>query len=1282
MMTQEQKQFKLFDDFTNLYSLSKTLRFELKPVGKTNELLNEQRVFEKDKQLAENYEKIKKYFNLLHRKFIRESLFNFNNINFSNYQKLYYNYVKNNKGNKSKQLHEIREERKKLRKQIVDLFNKNAQEWNKKYKQKGIKIKKNKLEILFEKKILDILKFEFPVNEYPDVEYINFDGKKKNIFDSFKNFTTYFSSFHESRKNFYKANGISSAIPTRIIEDNLQKFIKNIDLYTHNKKKIKFSKNEKNIFNLSFYNKCFLQQGIDEYNRIIGIINSKINKYRQNTKDKIPFLKILYKQILEDIGKQQTDQDDFIEIKNNEEVFEVLKQFIKHNENNNQEFKKIFNSFIKNQSEYDLEKIYLAKRFINTISSKWFQDWSLFGGLFLEKDKKRLEDFISLIKIKQKLEQDDIKAQDLFKEDKLKKANYSKSNYDIFFQIWKNEFNEIFKEYNHALEEVEKMIKKDNKYTNKKKFKDNNEIEIQKDTIKKYADSALSIYQMMKYFWLVKGKEKLDNQYETEDKFYNDYNTVMNKAKTWLYYNEFRNFLTKKPFNEDKIKLNFENGTLLDGWDKNKESNNYGVILRKNNKYYLGLMLKESNKLFNDKYKKELKKNIERGSYEKMYCKEIPKPFRMIPKCLIVPFFDNKKNINRNKNGAKKLKEFGIDPTDKFLMNYKKNLHKKGDNFDKNYLFDYINFIKNAIPKYPNWKHFRFKLKDTKFYDNLNDFYNDIEKNSWIIWFERISEGYINKKIKEGKLYLFQIYNKDFSDKRTGRKNLHTLYFENIFRNDNKKSCIFKLNGGAEIFFRKKSLNLNKEIKEKKKTHNIIKSKRYTEDKILFHLPITLNFTSETPGTGYQRKYNYWINNLINNNNKIKIIGIDRGENNLAYYSVINQKGEIIDINSLNTVNEIDYYEKLEEKEKNINIEQKSWQTIENIKELKEGYLSQVIRKICDLALEHNAIIIFEDLSIGFKRGRQKIKKQVYQKLELALINKLNYLVNKKTKLGQAGHYLKAYQLAPKTDNFKDIGKQTGIVFYTSPSYTSNTCPNCGFRKNFKFVYKNKGQFERLMDKVKIFYEINKNRFKIDYEIDSSEKNQKNRNKDNELFKGQKKKKHFVIYTDVKRIKWHNKNTNYAKVTNKDEKIIDNKSKRGVIKEYNINGCLKNLFVEKGIDITKNNIINQILANNFKTDFYKKLCYYLNLLLVIRNSVSGANIDYIECPSCHFHSDKRFKNKKWNGDANGAYNIARKGILILKKIRQFSKNNKGDLNKISWKDLAVNIKEWDKFVQK
>lgn len=49
------------EQFINRYPLSKTLRFSLIPVGETENNFNKNLLLEKDKQRAENYEKVKGY---------------------------------------------------------------------------------------------------------------------------------------------------------------------------------------------------------------------------------------------------------------------------------------------------------------------------------------------------------------------------------------------------------------------------------------------------------------------------------------------------------------------------------------------------------------------------------------------------------------------------------------------------------------------------------------------------------------------------------------------------------------------------------------------------------------------------------------------------------------------------------------------------------------------------------------------------------------------------------------------------------------------------------------------------------------------------------------------------------------------------------------------------------------------------------------------------------------------------------------------------------------------
>ena len=116
------------------------------------------------------------------------------------------------------------------------------------------------------------------------------------------------------------------------------------------------------------------------------------------------------------------------------------------------------------------------------------------------------------------------------------------------------------------------------------------------------------------------------------------------------------------------------------------------------------------------------------------------------------------------------------------------------------------------------------------------------------------------------------------------------------------------------------------------------------------------------------------------------------------------------------------YHALLNKKEKEREIAREDWKNIENIKELKEGYMSQVIHILVELMRKYNAIIVIEDLNKGFKNSRIKVEKQVYQKFEKMFIDKLNYLVFKDEPKESEGGVLNAYQLTNKFETFNKIG--------------------------------------------------------------------------------------------------------------------------------------------------------------------------------------------------------------------------------------------------------------------
>lgn len=559
----------------------------------------------------------------------------------------------------------------------------------------------------------------------------------------------------------------------------------------------------------------------------------------------------------------------------------------------------------------------------------------------------------------------------------------------------------------------------------------------------------------------------------------------------------------------------------------------------------------------------------------------------------------------------------------------------------------------------------------SKTYVATKDLLADLELvNTYELDFEQVSQVYVeqgvyirtNKKTKETAdkhLYLFEIYSKDFAKKSSGKENLHTTYFKLLFDKQNLNDLVFKLSGGAEVFFRPKSLKSVVD-KERKTKIDVIGNKRYTEDKILLHLPISLNANS---GAITPKNFNIAVNKELVQN-KINIIGIDRGEKHLGYYCILDGEGNIIENEhqSLNVVNGISYHQKLDEREKQRKQARLDWQAIANIKELKEGYASHAVKKLCDLVIKYNAIVIFEDLNSKFKRGRTKIEKQVYQKLELALVKKLNFLVLKHAQEGEFGHPLKAFQLTSPIQSVQNLSGQTGVIFYTAPAYTSTTCPNCGFRKDarLKTVFENVEKSKELIQNLRIQYEVKNNRLAFTYKIaDFSNEKPSGKNE-------------WTLYSDVIRYKTSPR--------------IENGEKRYITNSYQITERFIELFDESKIDWRgKGDITDAIINANLTAQFYKNFLFYFGLLLSIRNS-SEKDDDFIQCPVCSFDS----RNPKdanlslatiINGDANGAYNIARKGLYMINKIRDAAKA-KGGADKLVYKDLFVSLSEWDSFVQK
>ena len=1327
----------------NGYSRSITLRNRLIPIGKTEENIEKLKLLEKDKERSKAYVEVKQMIDDFHRSFIEDVLFKTKLEWGPLYDQFDLFQNEKDKQNKARIKKDLEKLQAGMRKELVKKFKDD-----------------DRFDKLFKKDLLT----EFVPTVIKTDESGTISDKQAAL-DVFKGFATYFTGFHQNRQNMYSEEAQSTAISNRIVNENFPKFYANVKLFEYLQKnfpeiisqteqslsEILKGKKLADIFSAGGFNSVLSQTGIDFYNTIIGGVageagtqklqglNEKINLARQQlpSGDKTKLkrkMTVLYKQILSD---RSTASFIPVGFESSDEVYDSVKQFKEQLLNKIlSEVKMLFE-----KSDYDLKQIYVPSKEITGFSLKLFGNWSiLHDGLFLiEKDgaKKNLSEK-QVEAIRKEIAKRDCSLADL----QSAYERWAKENDVAVEKTVKNYFR--IAELRTVEESKEKVsveiLKNIESAFEKIDFEKQENLIKEKDSatpIKDFLDEAQNLYHYLKLVDY-RGEEQKDTD------FYSKFDEILQTLSEIVpLYNKVRNFVTKKPNEVKKVKLNFDNVSLAKGWDVNKESDYTCILLRRSGLYYLGVLNPKEKPKFDVENNTETctKKN---DCYEKLVYKYFKDVTTMIPKCstqlndvkqhfknsnedyilendnFIKPFVISKRVFDLNNKTFNEKKMFQID--------YYRNT---GDL--KGYteaVKDWISFCMTFVHSYKSTCIYDFSsLGDCSQFKQVDQFYKEINLLLYKIWFVNVTAEKINSLVDSSKLFLFQIYNKDYSTGKdggngsTGKKNLHTLYWENLFSEENLRDVCLKLNGEAELFWRdanpdvkdvchkkgsilvnrttsdgetileevyqeiykfknpdkqEENFKLSEASKElldsgkvvcKEAKFDITKDRHFTQKTYLFHCPITMNFKAPEITV---KKFNEKVQQVLKNNPDIKIIGLDRGERHLIYLSLINQNGEIELQKTLNLVEQVrndktvsvNYQEKLVQKEGERDKARKNWQTISNIKELKEGYLSNIVHEIAKLIVENNAIVVMEDLNFGFKRGRFAVERQVYQKFENMLIEKLNYLVFKDKKVTEPGGVLNAYQLTNKVANVSDVGKQCGWIFYIPAAYTSKIDPKTGFANLFYTagltnIEKKKDFFDKF-DSIRYDRKTDSFVFSFDYS-------------------------EFGDNADFKK-KWE--------VYSKGERLVFSKTERTSVC-INPTENLKTLFDKQGINWnTEENFIDQIHAVQAEREncaFYDGLYRSYTAILQMRNSVPNSSKqedDYLISPVMAddgtFYDSRvevakgKTADGKWisklpvDADANGAYHIALKGLYLLQN--NFNLNEKGLIENISNAD-------WFKFVQ-
>ena len=1261
---------RALNEFTGVFQVAETLSFGLEPVEKTREWLEKSGLLEQDEKRNEAYVPVKEFLDEQHKAFLQRVLSNVV-MDWVPLADLLRAYRKDT--DRRSELEKCRE---KARKDLVRMF------------------------------AADTFYAELVKEATPSKLFRQLiaEGNVPEAVKTFARFACYFKGYQENRRNIYSPEAQATSAAHRAVDENFTKFFNAVEIFDTFRTKfpelirdaeervapLLVGENIADMIQISAYNRFLPQSGIDRFNAVIGEINYAVNQYRQKHPEvqprELPFIPPLFKQILSDRERTFSAKG----FQNDGELSLALKQFIAESVRGNllgEGQKDLFDELrsvlggISRKSD-----LYVSAKELDRISQKTAGGWNVIRDAMVRYTD---ETFSSKAKREKYCKKEIYSFAEIAAWDVRSYAEEDEASPVDFTDFWHGKYAQSLFDHERELRgAVSAVLGRETRIPLRERQED-------VANIKEYLDTIQEMFHLLKPLQVGNENGGDPNLLGVLTALYEHFEKII------PLYNHVRNYVTQKPEDSGKIKLMFNCATLADGWDNNKEKANRAVIFMAGNLYYLGIVAPSA--------KVDFSKLSATGAtdgivWQKMFNKQISHPDWVLP-CLMQ--IDGKTVMvkGRSKDGENQILE---ESKNKYLPENINRIRKSrsfstgSDSFSRQDLDAYIDFYKERVREY--WEDADFHFKPSADYPTWETFTADVGCQAYQLRFEAVSEACIMKLVEEGKLFLFKIWNKDFSEKSTGTPNKFTLYWKALFAPENLSDVVFKLEGGAELFWRKTVPGISRKPTHRageklvnrtvvtglegdracrtpipEETHSeiyrmvngklaesdlnettrnfleqnpilfwqkgwpvskmlrrtivkdapfdIVKDKRYTEEKYLFHVPIVINFKALSPKKFSGSEFNEKVLEYLRGNPDVKIIGIDRGERNLIYLVLMDQQGHILKQKSLNLVGGVDYHGKLDNRRKERDQARKSWSAIGKIKDLKAGYLSGAVYEIVRMMVENNAIVVMEDLSSGFKSA--KIERQIYQKFEKALIDKLNYLVFKDTaSLRAPGGVLAGYQLSGKFESFQKLGRQCGFIFYVPAGFTSKIDPATGFANLFRMPdFTGRAAKEFFVKFDAISYNAARDAFAFSFDY-----------------------KNFKPTAKDFRKKWTVYSLKEAWQSGKDRTT----GRYSAVKHdptAEIKEALKNAGVDpipEGFDLLA--FLKKTPAENAR--FFKAVFYAFKLSVALRHSSGDEDRIISPVPDAkgEFFDSSRYTGKDMplDADANGAYHIALKGLYLLR----------------------------------
>lgn len=1023
-----------FNDMRNIYPVSKTIAFRLVPDSRTQAYVEKNDIISNAKTLSRDRNTLKNAADRIHRRFIEETLSKLR-LPYGMLQEYSDATEETDREKRKERLSELNAA---LKKHIATAF-------------KDIK-KGGKTGFLAALGGEELLKDLLPAE-------VNTDEEREAL-KRLQRYTTYLRPYMDTRARIYSENGGGNTIPNRIVDDNLPIILANVKAFKLMPQDIRdatkaifdtvnpaWAQSIDEVFMLSYGCLLNAQSAIDAYNALIGGIsaedgsriqglNELVNLHNQqlprDRQDKrLPRFRQLKKQIL---SEHETLSWVPQALQSDAEVMQVLDTI-------HEAYKGFNGDSLLAVSEADPRKTYIRADRLAAFSKVTFKDWRkaadcIKSALRDQNPRKAREGEEGYEKRIDKLfkSRESFSLQEILDAVRAKHPTEDLTGLSAHIKVLL-----AAAEVNHS-----RMLSKTGEtdggepLRQQKEDKDN-----ARTAIRLWLDTLIELCNIAAWFDTKDDADDKDpDWYDNAVYPWQDFRPVLTKG-----YNAVRNYLTRKPFSTEKLRIYFGAPGLLSGWAESKLPVSRGVILKKDGTPYLGILI--DNKLFDDAPE-------DRNSpWSKLHVLRIAGASKSLAKVFQDKSEDGSGNLATYKPSKAVL--------DLYLATKRK--ERKASEYTPDEVKMMIEFYQGCLEKNANWSAMGITTRPAGEYKSMAEFFEDVDKQDFAPTLVGIEENYIEEAVSDGRLLLFQITCQDMSPAHHGKDGNHKVILEEMLSERNMAERYIKLLGDAAVYFRPKSLprkvthpagipiaNKNPDAKTPTRTlaYDLIKDRRYTEDRWMLHLPVMLNPKADPKG---ENAINGLVNQYIREHPDMYVLGINRGERNLLSVAVTAPDGTIVEQRNLNVFDGYDYRKALTAREKKRDAQQKNWEQQTAIKDLKTGYLSRAVGEIVRLVKKYHCAVVLENLDMEFRDKRKKFEREVYARFEAALVGRLGLLMDKddEDRLHSALQLTRLGQTAGERTRWN----QNGIVFFLSPAWITKTDPLTGFANRLNTRYEN-----------------------------------------------------------------------------------------------------------------------------------------------------------------------------------------------------------------------------------